>query len=85
MSKEEPKLSIFPFEGIMSEIHKLQGDRPCLVVLYTGPQDVVFLRNRLDWKDPEVDIIMNHLTLEILKGRGVDLAKLMKDDEKKES
>ena len=76
--KKKPIMSLIPFEGVLSEIDKLQGNRPALIVLYTGPEDITILKHNLNYDDKIMDMFMRHLTIEILKVRGIEVSVIAK-------
>ncbi len=77
---KQPMMSVIPFEGLMNEITKLQGDRPALVVLYSGKDDLTVLKSNLDWDGATMEMFMRHLTIEVLKSRGAHITIVGKDE-----
>lgn len=45
--EKETKLSPFPFEGVMSEIEKLQGNRAAIVILEAPNGSTTYLRHNI--------------------------------------
>lgn len=79
---KKPVMSLIPFEGLMEEITKLQGARPALIVLYTGPEDLTLLKHNLTSDDPIMEMFMRHLTIDVLKAKGIEMKVIKKVDSK---
>ena len=76
-SKEQkPIVSMVPFEPLLDELHKLQGDRPALIIMFDGNSQMFFLKHNLKFEDPIMDKIMQLLSINILQSRGFDLGKV---------
>lgn len=82
MSEEKKKeeLSIFPFLGVLGEVEKIQGNRPALIVLYTGPEDITILKHNLTYDDKIMEMFMRQLTIEVLKAKGIEVSIIKKDN-----
>lgn len=76
--EDEPKeiMSMVPFEKLLDEVNKLQGDRPALIILYDGVSQMFFLKHNLTFKDPIVDKMVQMLSMNVLQARGFDLEKV---------
>ncbi len=77
--KKKEELSIFPFIGVLSEVEKIQGNRPALIVLYTGPEDITILKHNLNYNDQIMEMFMRHLTIEVLKAKGIEVSIIKKE------
>lgn len=71
--QKQPVMSMIPFEKLMDEVVKLQGDRPALIVLYTGQDDLTILKHNLGPNDPIMDMFMKHLVWDVLRSKGVQV------------
>ncbi len=79
MKKKKEELSIFPFLGILGEVEKIQGNRPALIVLYTGPEDITILKHNMTFGDQFMELFMRHLTIEVLKTKGIEVSIIKKE------
>ena len=77
--KKKEELSIFPFLRVLGEVEKIQGDRPALIVLYTGPEDITILKHNLAYDDKIMEMFMRHLTIEVLKTKGIEVSIIKKE------
>lgn len=77
---QKPVMSLIPFEGILHEVEKLQGNRPALIVLFSGVEDLTVLKHNLDCNDSIMDMMMKHLTIEVLASKGYKVSLEKKEE-----
>ena len=72
----KPIISIIPFEPVLNEINKLQGNKPALLIIFNGVNELLFIKHNLNFKDPIMDKIMQTLTENVFEARGFNILKV---------
>jgi len=73
----KPMASIIPFEPVLNEINKLQSDKPALLIMFNGFNELLFVKYNLNFKDPIMDKIMQTLTENVFEARGIKVEELI--------